>query len=57
MACALAGAGGGSGVGVGGTFGGSGACARLSRGAMIAFSTLGEPQIGQAISARLACLS
>jgi hypothetical protein len=36
---------------------GSPGSVRASRGAMIAFSTLAEPQTGQVTSARLACLS
>ncbi len=55
---ALVVAGGGIGIGIG-TGGGarSAASARASRGAMIAFSTLAEPQIGQATRLRFACLS
>ena len=49
-----------AGIGSGGTgraSTGSPGSVRASRGAMIAFSTLAEPQIGQVTSARLACLS
>jgi predicted LPLAT superfamily acyltransferase len=48
------------GIGSGGTgraSTGSPGSVRASRGAMIAFSTLAEPQTGQVTSARLACLS
>ena len=53
----LAGAGGVAAGGAGMSGGGSGTSARASRGAMIAFSTLAEPQTGQVTSPRLDCLS
>ena len=47
----------GAGAGTGASGTSIGLSVRARRGAMIAFSTLVEPHIGQATSPRLACLS